>query len=308
MEFPVAGIEVSLLVPPLVAFAISAVTSTGGVSGAFLILPFQVSVLGFTSPAVSPTNMVFNIVAIPGGVYRYIREGRMAWPLFWIIAVGTLPGIFAGAMIRIAWLPDPGPFKFFVGWVLLYIGGRLLLETIRPRNAKAEPARPPQPPGPRSGPPGASAVRTVRITARAVEYAFDGKTFTFSPAALLALSAAVGVVGGTYGIGGGAIIAPFLVALFRLPVYTIAGATLLSSFVTSIAGVAFYTLIAPAYAETGLAVAPDWLLGVLFGIGGLAGTYCGARAQKFLPEKAVKAVLALIITLLAVSYILGYLL
>ena len=33
----------------------------GGVSGAFLLLPFQVSVLGFTSPAVSPTNLIFNI-------------------------------------------------------------------------------------------------------------------------------------------------------------------------------------------------------------------------------------------------------
>jgi len=297
MEFPVSGIDVNPVVPPLVAFVISAVTSTGGVSGAFLLLPFQVSVLGFTSPAVSPTNMVYNIVAIPGGVYRYIREGRMAWPLFWVIVVGTLPGIFAGALIRITWLPDPGPFKFFVGWVLLYIGGRLLLEM----------ARRPDTGKPSHEPAGTAIVRTRRISARAIEYDFLGRTHAFNPLALLALSAAVGVVGGTYGIGGGAIVAPFLVAIFRLPVHTIAGATLLSSFVTSIAGVAFYTLIAPAYAGTGLAVAPDWLLGVLFGIGGLAGTYCGARAQKYLPEKAVKTVLALSITALAVRYIVGQL-
>jgi uncharacterized membrane protein YfcA len=44
-------------------------------------LPFQVSVLGFTSPAVSPTNLVYNIFAKPGGVYRYVREGRVVWPL-----------------------------------------------------------------------------------------------------------------------------------------------------------------------------------------------------------------------------------
>jgi uncharacterized membrane protein YfcA len=118
----------------------------------------------------------------------------------------------------------------------------------------------------------------------------------------------VGVVGGTYGIGGGAIVAPFLVAIFRLPVYTIAGATLFSSFATSVAGVVFYTLIAPAHAGAGLAVAPDWWLGGLFGIGGLAGTYCGARVQKYLPEKIVKAILALSITALAARYILGHLL
>ena len=92
MYFPVAGIEISPWIPPLVAFAISLLTSMGGVSGAFLLLPFQVSVLGFQTPAVSATNHLFNMVAIPGGVWRYAREGRMVWPLTWIITLGTLPG------------------------------------------------------------------------------------------------------------------------------------------------------------------------------------------------------------------------
>ncbi|MBI5253753.1 MAG: TSUP family transporter, partial [Euryarchaeota archaeon] len=80
MLFPVSGVETPIFVPPLVAFVISFFTSMGGVSGAFLLLPFQMSVLNFTSPAVSATNFVYNIVAIPSGVYRYLREGRMAWP------------------------------------------------------------------------------------------------------------------------------------------------------------------------------------------------------------------------------------
>ena len=84
MIFPVSGVEISPLIPLMVAFVVSFFTSMGGVSGAFLLLPFQISILGFTSPAVSPTNLVYNIVAIPSGVYRYIREGRMAWPLAWV--------------------------------------------------------------------------------------------------------------------------------------------------------------------------------------------------------------------------------
>jgi len=81
MHFPVSGVDVNPLLPFLIAMGISFFTSMGGVSGAFLLLPFQVSFLGFTSPAVSSTNLVYNIVAIPSGVYRYIREGRMCWPL-----------------------------------------------------------------------------------------------------------------------------------------------------------------------------------------------------------------------------------
>ena len=125
MHFPVSGVEVSPLIPLVVSFVVSFFCSMGGLSGAFLILPFQMSVLGFTSPAVSSTNLVFNIVAIPSGVYRYIREGRMAWPLAWIIILGTLPGIFIGAAIRISYLPDPKNFKVFMGCVLLYMALRL---------------------------------------------------------------------------------------------------------------------------------------------------------------------------------------
>src|SRR5512139_2533217 len=128
MHFDVSGVTVNPLIPPLVAFVISTFTSMGGVSGAFLLLPFQVSFLGFTSPAVSPTNLIFNIVAIPSGVYRYIREGRMAWPLAWIIILGTLPGVFIGAAVRINYLPDPKHFKVFMGFVLLYMALRLLFD------------------------------------------------------------------------------------------------------------------------------------------------------------------------------------
>ncbi|MGO9176354.1 MAG: sulfite exporter TauE/SafE family protein, partial [Desulfobaccales bacterium] len=63
MVFPVSGVEVNPLIPPLIALVVSTFTSMGGVSGGFLLLPFQVSILNFTSPAVSPTNLVYNIVA-----------------------------------------------------------------------------------------------------------------------------------------------------------------------------------------------------------------------------------------------------
>ncbi len=318
--FPVSGVETWVFLPPLVAFIVSFFTSMGGVSGAFLLLPFQVSILGFTSPAVSPTNLVYNIVGIPSGVYRYIREGRMAWPLTWTIIVGTLPGVFIGAIIRIKYLPDPRAFKFFVGCILLYIGGRLLYElsgrvtSKRTRTKaleekfkeRANKIKTEQKARVASGLPPEAVVKTIAFSFTRYEYWFYGEMFSFNTVGLLILTFVVGIIGGTYGIGGGAIIAPFLVAVFHLPVYTIAGAALMGTFLTSIAGVVFYTLIAPLYADTGLAIAPDWLLGFLFGIGGFAGMYCGARFQKFVPQKLIKLMLGLIITLLALRYVVQY--
>ena len=43
MLFPVSGVEVNPFIPPLIALLVSTFTSMGGVSGAFLLLPFQVS-------------------------------------------------------------------------------------------------------------------------------------------------------------------------------------------------------------------------------------------------------------------------
>lgn len=114
----------------LVAFLVSTLTAPAGVSGAFLLLPFQVS---FTSPAVSPTNLVYNVFATPGSVYRYVREGRVVWPLAWAVILGTISGVFVGALLRVTLLSDPDAFEVFVDLVLLYFGTRLLYEVFARR-------------------------------------------------------------------------------------------------------------------------------------------------------------------------------
>jgi uncharacterized membrane protein YfcA len=317
VTFPVSGVTTWVFLPPLVAFIVSTLTSMGGVSGAFLLLPFQVSVLHFVTPSVSATNFVFNIVAIPSGVYRYMKEGRMAWPLTWVVIIGTLPGVFIGYYLRVLYLPNPKSFKFFVGLVLLYIGIRLLYEmTERSQRGKkemkaleekfnqhAKTLKESQAARVSSGLPAEAVVRTVSWSLSRVEYEFWGQRFSFSTMGMFTLAFFVGIIGGTYGIGGGAIIAPFCVAVFHLPVYTVAGAALLGTFLTSVAGVCFYSLIP---AQPGLTTTPDWLLGFLFGAGGFAGMYVGARLQKFVPQKYLKMILGLIITFLAGSYILQY--
>lgn len=305
--FPVSGVETWLWLPPLVAFAVSFVTSMGGVSGAFLLLPFQVSILGFQSPAVSATNHLFNMVAIPAAVWRYAREGRMIWPLTWIIILGTLPGVFLGAIARVSFLADPEDFKVFVGLVLLYLGGRLVWDLLRPARAgSASAAAEKQFEKPSATAPGMAHDKYSRVTvtefnAARLAYEFCGQRFVLSTPRLALLSFIVGIVGGIYGIGGGAIMAPFLISFFGLPVYTAAGAALMATFATSVAGVAFYQALAPFY--PGLAVGPDWVLGLLFGLGGMAGMYCGAMLQKRVPARTIKLILAAAILVPAFGYI-----
>jgi hypothetical protein len=314
--FETAGIEVAPWIPPLFSFVISFFTSMGGVSGAFLLLPFQMSCLGYTNPSVSATNQLFNIVAIPSGVYRYWKEGRMIWPLTWVVVFGTLPGVFIGAIVRIVYLPDPKNFKLFAAGVLFYIGFKMIydllknkggrnqttsekrfLETVRSNRSTPEGHS-------HANSPSTPTVKIIRFNLSRLSYTFYDNLFDVSFWGIFFLSFIVGIVGGIYGIGGGAIIAPFFVTFFKLPIYTVAGAALMGTFMTSVAAVSFYQGIAPAYPH--ISVAPDWALGILFGIGGMAGMYLGARTQKFIPAQMIKWMLAGIILATALKYLAAF--
>jgi len=299
MSFPVSGVTTWIFLPPVVAFVVSFIASMGGVSGAFLLLPFQVSYLHFVTPSVSATNFVYNIVAIPSGVYRYIREGRMAWHLAWLLALSTLPGIFLGYYLRVVYLPDPRSFRLFVACVLLYVGTRLALDALAKNKNDAEKGQ--------NGVTGINQMigvsvnlRTLSFSAKKTEYEFCGNRFSFATPKMLVMAFLVGIIGGAYGIGGGSIIAPFCVAFLGLPVYMIAGAALFWTFLTSLAGVLFYTIVP---LKPGISTSPDWLLGILFGLGGMVGMYCGARLQKHMPQKLIKMMLGFMLLFLAASYI-----
>jgi hypothetical protein len=241
----------------------------------------------------------------------------MVWPLTWVVIAGTLPGVFIGAFVRVAYLPNPIHFKVFAACVLLYIGMRMIKDLVKktsvdPNKASSETRFQEMVRQHRSrtlgqkasGNPSEALVRVTHFNLKRLGYTFYDESFDVSFWGIIALSFIVGIIGGIYGIGGGAIIAPFFVTFFRLPVYTVAGAALMGTFVTSVAGVIFYQAIAPFYPN--MSVAPDWLLGILFGLGGLGGMYLGARFQKFVPAKAIKWMLAGIIVLTATKYILEF--
>lgn len=283
----ILDLQTTYIISPLVAFCVSFFTSMAGVSGAFLLLPFQVSILGFTSPSVSATNFLFNIIGCPGGIFRFMREKRMIWPLAMWITAGTLPGIFLGYYLRIRFLPDPQRFKFFVGLVLLYIGSLLLKNTF----IKNIPLR---------GSYADFSITSLSSNWKAIEYHFQGEKIHINTLVLTVFSLLVGIIGGIYGVGGGALMVPFCVAVMKIPVYTLAGSTLFGTFIASISGVLFYSLVPLVGGTT---APPNWTLGFLLGLGGLAGMYYGAKFQKKMPEKWIKRILSIIILFVAAKYL-----
>ena len=123
------------------AYLIAVVTTPAGISGAVLMLPFQVSVLGTPSPSVTPTNLLYNVVSTPGALYRYWRQGQTGGWLAVVLIAGTLPGLIAGSVIRVKLLPGPRVFDVVVAAVLVPLGVWLLVSRPARADAPGGPAR-----------------------------------------------------------------------------------------------------------------------------------------------------------------------
>ena len=89
-----------LLVGFAAGLVIATVTAPVGVSGAVFLLPVQLTVLGVPNPAVTPTNLLYNVIAGPGALVRYRRSGHLRGPLTRLLLLGTIPGVILGALIR----------------------------------------------------------------------------------------------------------------------------------------------------------------------------------------------------------------
>src|SRR5258708_26220952 len=180
-----------------------------------------------------------------------------------MLIAGTLPGVIAGSVIRVKLLPGPRVFDLVVAAVLVPLGTWLALtRSTRPQ----DPDRP---------------------------------AWLIPVPVLVILGAAVGCVGGIYGIGGGSILAPPLIGSGRPPA-EVAPAALAATFVTSVAGVITFLLLSVHHHGS---VAPDWPTGIALGIGGLAGAYTGARIQQRLPDTLIRRVMGVLAVAIGARYL-----
>ena len=265
-----------LLVAVLAGFAVAAVTAPVGISGAVLLLPVQLSALGMHGPAVSATNLLYNVVATPLGLSRLVRTARGHGTEMLVAAVAAVPCAVAGAAVRVTWLSDPAHFRALLAVLMLGMGARLLVV----RRARA--AAPP-PPDTRGG---------TRPR--------DGRS-------LLALAAGgAALFGAAVGIGGGSLLSPLLIGAAGWLTARAAVVALTTTLTTSVVGLTAYALFdrigfgaAPA--------APDWSVGLALGAGGALGSLVGIRLSRHLGEQPLRFLLGALITVTGVVYLVGVL-
>ncbi|MBI4723697.1 MAG: sulfite exporter TauE/SafE family protein [Rhodomicrobium sp.] len=229
-----------------------------GGGGSVLAVPLLVYVVGVSSPHVAiGTSSVAVALSAYANLAQHARAQNVRWPCAVVFAAAGIIGAFMGSTLG----------KAYPGQKLLLLFGLVMIAVaiMMARNRSAG---------------GNSEVQLTYISARRLL------------PRLVGYGAAVGALSGFFGIGGGFLVVPGLIAATDMPMLAAVGSSLVS--VT-----AFGLTTAANYAVSGLI---DWKLAAIFIAGGFAGGVFGGRAAQRLSadKQTLKLVFAAIVAAVGV--------
>lgn len=224
-----------------------------GGGGSILAVPLMVYLVGVSNPHVAIGTSAFAVAANAAtGLASHARHGHVKWRCAVVFALAGIAGAAAGSTLGKNF--DGQKLLFLFALVMIAVGILMLK---------------------RRGHAGDAGVRLGRENAPK----------------LVAYGLGAGLFSGFFGIGGGFLIVPGLIAATGMPMLNAVGSSLVG--VTS-----FGLTTAGNYAISGLV---DWPLAVAFIAGGLGGGIVGTRAARHLSAKRDALTLVFAILIFAVA-------
>lgn len=208
-----------------------------GGGGSILAVPLMVYVVGVANPHVAiGTSALAVAVNAATGLANHARAGTVKWRCALIFAGAGVLGAFGGAAVGKAF--DGQRLLFLFALVMIVVGVMML----RRRSAEDNP---------------------------------DAACDRENASKVVGYGALTGTFSGFFGIGGGFLIVPGLIAATGMSMINAIGSSLVAVF-------AFGLTTAFSYALSGLV---DWLLALAFIAGGVLGGFAGAVAARRLSGK-----------------------
>ena len=228
-----------------------------GGGGSILAVPLMVYVVGISSPHVAIGTSAFAVAAnAASGLASHARHGHVKWKCALVFAVSGMAGAAAGSTLG----------KNFDGQRLLFLFALVMI-----------------------------AVGILMLRRRGHAGDAEVKLGRENAPKLIAYGFGAGLFSGFFGIGGGFLIVPGLIAATGMPMLNAVG--------SSLVGVTTFGLTtAGNYALSGLV---DWPLAFAFIAGGQGGGILGTRAARHLSTKRDSLTVVFAVILFAVA---GYML
>ncbi|RMH12965.1 MAG: sulfite exporter TauE/SafE family protein [Planctomycetota bacterium] len=244
----------SVILLAFAIFAIAVLYSAVGHAGASGYLAAMAIVSELPQDEMKAVALTLNIFVGAIGSYRFVRAGHFHWSTFWPFGISAVPMAFLGGL----WELPPIVFKPLIGAVLLFAALVMLVRAFRPREQSAE-------------------QRVAHMPPLSI--------------ALIA-GAALGLMAGLTGTGGGIFLSPLLIVAGWADPKRTAGVSVVFVLVNSIAGLGGVIAESPAL-PTEL---PLYLAAAV--AGGLLGSGLGARR---LGGNSIRALLAVVLIIAAIK-------
>ncbi|NMC05539.1 MAG: sulfite exporter TauE/SafE family protein [Candidatus Lokiarchaeota archaeon] len=268
----------------IIAVGIGFVASMFGIGGGFLLNPSMVILLGMNVGLAVGTIPAVILMMSLSSVIAYARQKRIDYLVTAMMVIPSIVGSVLGALTTIM-LPGVVVLVCF-GIVEIILAAILALK----KNAQER-------------------AQQVEIPAclREKNWACEGMTlhrkctdaggeeFIYSARLLVALplSFLAGFLSSLLGIGGGTLYIQIFTFLCGMSIHMAIACSMLSVFVTSISSFVTFAAVGQV----------DFVVAIIFGIGGIIGAQAGARVSKRIHSKYLKPMAAIMIAIIAVNMI-----
>lgn len=282
---PIAELPVSIFLVLGLGAAVGFISGMFGVGGGFLMTPLLIFI-GIPAAVAVATESAQIAASSMTGALAYWRRRALDFKLGAVLLVGGIIGTILGvwffnAMRRIGQLE----LVIVLSYVTLLgsVGTLMLVESLgtlwsarrgrqpRLRHAGGHPW----------------------YTGLPLRMRFHRSRLYVSVIPLLVLAMAIGFAGAVLGIGGGFLMVPALIYLFRVPTAVVVGTSLFQI---------LFTMVAATVLHAGTNQAVDLILALLLVVGGVFGAQFGARAGQNIKGEHFRLLLALIVLAVGVRF------
>jgi len=287
---PVAEISVNLLVMLGLGAAVGFLSGMFGVGGGFLLTPLLMF-SGIPTAIAVATGANQIVASSVSGALAQWRRNNIDFRMGWVLTIGGVVGAIIGVLL-VGFLNRLGRADVFISLLYVFflgvIGSLMFVESLRAmwRTRGGKPAK--------MRKPGSH----TWIHGLPFKMRFQRSRLYISAIPPLILGAIVGLLAAVLGAGGGFIIVPAMIYLFRMPTHIVIGTSLFQIiFITAIVTVLYAVLNQTL----------DVLLALLLVIGGVIGGQFGANAGQKLKGEQLRVLLALIVLAVAIRMLVGLL-
>lgn len=284
LYLPIAELPLNLFLLLGMGGSIGFISGLFGVGGGFLLTPLLIFV-GVPAPVAVATSSVHIAASSVTGALNYWRRQALDLKLGTVLTIGGLIGTIGGVLFfnqmrRLGHLDLVITLSYVT--LLMSVGCLMFVESI---GAMIDRRR------------GKAALRQAGghrwYDKLPLQMSFPRSKIATSLIPLVLLGIVIGFIGSLLGIGGGFLVVPALIYLFRIPASIVVGTSLFQI---------LWTMLIATMLHATISQAVDVLLALTLVIGGVIGAQFGARTGQTLKGEQFRLLLALLILAVGIRF------